>query len=48
MKPDTPEEPEAQPPLRRKKPTKGMTRKAFGELLKRAIRPELKACSKAA
>jgi len=35
MKPHTPE----QPPPAAKKPTKGMTRKAFGELLKRAISP---------
>jgi hypothetical protein len=36
MKSHTPEEP--QPAA--KKPAKGMTRKAFGELLKRAIRPD--------
>jgi len=35
MKPATPEE----PPPAAKKPTKGMTRKAFGELLKLAISP---------
>ena len=35
MKSNKPEE----PPPPAKKPTKGMTRKAFGELLKRAISP---------
>jgi hypothetical protein len=35
MKPPTPKE----PPPAAKKPTKGITRKAFGELLKRAISP---------
>jgi hypothetical protein len=36
MKSGKPEE----PPPAAKKPSKGITRKAFGELLKRAIRPD--------